>query len=181
MLGRKEETMKMIEQKEVKIMKKVPTDIDEVWKECLRMWRWISDKIRKMKKEDLDISSVFDLKREWLTKNDYDLSSILNECFFCTVSPTCRLCPGRKVDPTFDCVGQEYDFFTKPIKFYNKLRSLNRKRTNARKYWTIHGTIAGRKFAWNCAQKREIDLGYRNTFSEAVDEFEKRTKVKWYE
>jgi len=106
----------------------VPTKLDDVWKECLRMWRWISDQVRKGNSRDIN-----ELKSIWFNKEGYVESDICCGCFFCKYDQEengsmCSNCPGALVDPEFDCRYTEYDSFQEPIKFYNKLRSLNRKR-----------------------------------------------------
>ncbi len=99
--------------------------LDETWRLCLSMWRWIA----KQKKEGVG-TNVDNLKHEWLAKH-YP-RYVQNNCFFCGYAAVfCPKCPGRLVDESFLCDNTEYSYFGKPIKFYNKLVSLNRKRLKA--------------------------------------------------
>ena len=102
--------------------------LNETWRLCLSMWRWIA----KMKRNG-SVCSVLELKEIWLIKHGFGLGDIYLGCFFCEEGHhadigRCVNCPGRKVDQTFDCRYFEYNFQDKPIQFYNKLVSLNRKR-----------------------------------------------------
>ena len=109
--------------------------LTQTWTECLRMWRWIATKVRKGNsldvedlKEELDVE---DLKEEWARAHGFELE-LENDCFFCDYDEEhkddCTFCPGKKVDPEFDCRESDYHFSNKPIAFYNKLVALNRKR-----------------------------------------------------
>ena len=98
--------------------------LNKTWRLCLSMWRWIA----KQKKEysNLDVTC---LKKQWLREHDFERDSVQSDCFFCEHdNKYCRNCPGRKVDQCFDCQTYDYNYYRKPIAFYNKLRSLNRKR-----------------------------------------------------
>ena len=100
--------------------------LDKCWKNCMSMRRWIAEKRVE------GSVSVLDLKDEWLRKHNF--TDIWNSCFFCdyvvkeSTEHSCIGCPGKKVDPKFTCDHVEYSWSSYPIKFYNKLRSLNRKR-----------------------------------------------------
>jgi len=37
----------------------------------------------------------------------------------------CELCPGRVIDPTFDCCNSNYHYRHRPVAFYEKLFKLN--------------------------------------------------------
>ena len=101
--------------------------LNKTWRLCLSMWRWIAEQIRKY-----GYLSVSDLKKQWLREHGFKKDSIYNDCFFCEhgegYSSICGLCPGRKVDPHFNCENFDYSYCYEPIAFYNKLRALNRKR-----------------------------------------------------
>lgn len=109
--------------------------LDETWKNCLSMWRWIAKE-----KENENADGVWALKRQWIEENDLETHEVQNKCFFCEydrensgINPdrhtdSCPDCPGSIVDPSFDCYHPDYDFEADPIAFYNKLVSLNRKR-----------------------------------------------------
>ncbi len=103
--------------------------LDETWKRCLSMWRWIA-KQRKSGRQQ----TVPGLKCEWLQVNDPH-AHLGADCYFCEYMEThrsqgkdkCPGCPGCRVDPTFSCLGTPYDYHD-PIKFLRKLEQLNRKR-----------------------------------------------------
>jgi len=97
--------------------------LDKTWRLCLSMWRWIA----KQKREGRDME-INGLKAEWLRKKGIT-EDIQGNCFFCHYCPGhCGACPGKKVDPSFECTNDAYQYYDKPIAFYNKLVSLNRKR-----------------------------------------------------
>ncbi len=105
--------------------------LDQTWKLCLSMWRWIAKQIREGSEK-----SVAELKAQWATKHGYE--ELHNLCFFCAwVKPAGRYCagdcPGEKVEKNFDCNNAKYDYEDEPIAFCNKLVSLNRKRLAKRK------------------------------------------------
>lgn len=103
--------------------------LDETWRLCLKMWRWIA----KMWREGTKLS-VRQLKAQWLLEHGYEDGELDENCFFCEYyishRGTCYIaCPARKIDSGFLCTThKEYRWDEKPIAFYNKLRSLNRKR-----------------------------------------------------
>jgi hypothetical protein len=111
--------------------------LEETWKNCLSMWRWIAKEVRKGNKK-----YPSDLKTEWLAKHGIEKDEIYNDCFFCehaathatrnAAAITCPTCPGSRADKTFDCQHEDYCFSKNPIAFYNKLRALNRKRLKAK-------------------------------------------------
>lgn len=114
--------------------------LDETWRLCLSMWRWIA----KQKKEDSSAKSWL-IKDEWLEKHGYKEDDISCSCFFCDYAEPrkktydesmCTYCPGNKVDKTLGrlwCQNKDIDWRDEPIVFYNKLRSLNRKRLTKKK------------------------------------------------
>jgi len=122
--------------------------LDETWKHCLSMWRWIARQIRKygIKKFDqlnnLDKTDFVDrLKGRWLCRHGFAEYGLQNDCFFCAYahrhwgySPICGECPATLIQPSFHCNDDEdvecfkHSYCIHPIGFYNKLVSLNRKR-----------------------------------------------------
>lgn len=123
-------------------MKKL--SLDETWRLCLKMWKWIAKQIRKYKNfHQLSIAGkteiIFQLKRKWCRKNKYNTLNF--DCFFCEyaknssyTSRNCEEnCPARKIDKEFNCHNLKYDFIRRPITFYNKLVSLNKKRLAKKK------------------------------------------------
>jgi len=102
--------------------------LDECWEQSLAMWKHIAEHER-LNSGNLS-SEVPALKAQWM--RDRNLR-IYNDCFFCHYSlqlgdTRCRLCPGRLVDPEFDCENSEYDYIFNPHGFYAKLLELNAKR-----------------------------------------------------
>lgn len=97
--------------------------LNQTWVLCLRMWRhvakvWIEDGI-----------SVEILKMKWLNENGFGEDDILSSCFFCEhirYIVGCYSCPGRMVDPKFDCERPEYRHWSNPPAFYRELLRLNR-------------------------------------------------------
>ena len=123
--------------------------LNETWKECLRMWKWIVEQRQK----ELDaLDPVFLLKRRWLNNNDY--YGITNDCFFCKYAHKkdgygditipegsreikCSKCPGRLVAKRFSCQNMAYDWYFKPEKFYQKLLQVNQQRKQKRRKTTV--------------------------------------------
>lgn len=110
-------------------------NLEETWKNCLTMWGWIA---RRKRAEDE--RCVEDLKAEWLKKHGFrpegkDLNA---DCFFCEYivyhTGDCTLCPGCQVDENFFCTNDDYDYGYEPIKFYEKLVELNKKRLRKAKH-----------------------------------------------
>lgn len=100
--------------------------LKETWKDCMSLWGFIY-----RKKMAGDKRSVYKLKIEWTDKRE-QAGETHSMCFFCLYDAKrktgCATCPGVKVDPDFDCYNPLYNFNDNPVAFYNKLRSLNRKR-----------------------------------------------------
>ena len=109
--------------------------LDETWRLCLSMWRWIAKQKREGSRKRTDV-----LKREWLRLHKIPTDAQPNNaCYFCEYNnehnrggnqdtDTGCTCPGNRIDKKFDCCHSEYHFYKHPIAFYNKLVSLNRKR-----------------------------------------------------
>lgn len=99
--------------------------LNKSWELCLKQWAWIAKQIRAG--DDRYINTI---KEAWLKEKGF--KNIYADCFFCEYTyPSksgCNVCPGRKIDKTFDCENIEYDYENKPLKFYAKLKELNRKR-----------------------------------------------------
>lgn len=102
--------------------------LGKTWTLCLRMWKWIAEQI----KENPTLP-VNNLKWQWLERNGFNPLEIFERCFFCQYAilhngcMNCD-CPGKLVDMKFSCIDTRYDYEDEPIKFYQKLLSLNRKR-----------------------------------------------------
>ncbi len=99
----------------------------KTWQECLRMWKWIAENYKNG--DEID-----DLKIEWLKKHDIAEDEISVDCFFCEYCDgKCEnrygpRCPGVQVNRRFTCHSLTYGFRRKPVKFYQKLVELNKKR-----------------------------------------------------
>ncbi len=104
------------------------TNLDRCWKNCLRMWKWISENwARGM--------TVDTMKEDWLARHRFK-RGVYNDCFFCeymdehreqTKHGTCDGCPGALVSRRFHCMNATH-CFTKPKAFYAKLLQLDAKR-----------------------------------------------------
>lgn len=125
--------------------------LEETWEQCEKMWNWISRRYQYLILFPKH-PSVSDLKWQWLQKNYSSSTEECPEalCFFCeyavimeerydflkgsrmtwSLKDVCRYCPGRKVDPTFDCQDKQkgYHWERNPVQFAAKIRELNRKR-----------------------------------------------------
>lgn len=102
--------------------------LDKIWENCLAMWKWVVWKL-VIGIVTGSRAGVLSLKIQWVEKNNFN--NLHSNCFFCDalVSPrSCSNCPGTKVDPNFNCWNPKYSYTNHPIRFYMKLRSLNRKR-----------------------------------------------------
>lgn len=104
--------------------------LNETWVLCLRMWKWIAGQKRKG-----NIKCVPILKEQWLKEHGFGRKKIRADCFFCEYAfqhreafDTCKSCPGQIINPRFACGNTTYDYQLKPIAFYKKLVSLNKKR-----------------------------------------------------
>ena len=98
--------------------------LTETWRLCLSMWRWIAKQVKAGSK-----LSVNQLKEQWVEKH-WPGKDIQDNCFFCeySIADGCPTCPGVLVDERFDCDNEDCHWFHNPIKFNNKLVSLNKKR-----------------------------------------------------
>jgi len=105
--------------------------LNQTWKECLRMWKWIAG--QRNKGSTLDVEG---LKEQWLVDHGYDPGVIYFQCFFCGYAGIrqhgdfccVNRCPGRLVSERFDCVADAYHYKYESIKFYQKLLELDAKR-----------------------------------------------------
>jgi hypothetical protein len=73
--------------------------------------------------------SIRELKARWLKANGFPIDYIIEEnCFFCDYGDAkgCSQCPGKLVDPDFNCENPDYDYINKPPAFYRELLRLNR-------------------------------------------------------
>lgn len=108
---------------------------DDLWRECLKCWRWIVKQLKKYPD-----ANVVRLKAEWMKTHGY--VNITHNCLFCESTlwwepfepnecerQDCWYCPAKFVDPTFNCEHADgYEWSLYPAEFYEKLKSLNEKR-----------------------------------------------------
>ncbi|MHC4397755.1 MAG: hypothetical protein ACYS1A_19090 [Planctomycetota bacterium] len=110
--------------------------LDETWKKCLSMWRWIAKQKRKG-----CATPVWWLKTQWMEEHGYEDEEIEENCFFCDYAnhrqedceEDCDSCPARMVEKDFNCQDEVHHWARNPIVFYNKLVLLNRKRLAKKK------------------------------------------------
>jgi hypothetical protein len=106
--------------------------LDQTWEQCLKMWKLIS-----LCKGRGTNKSIDELKIEWLSKTK--IRVLQDNCFFCEKAmkdsqkrklawfyPSCNTCPAKKVDNSFNCLNNDYNFKGEPRKFYAKLKELNK-------------------------------------------------------
>lgn len=109
------------------------TELDRCWKNCLRMWKWVS----KNWKPGMAVDS---LKEQWLSDHRFT-RSIDSDCFFCEYHVAhgggsrryrggsfCANCPGGYVSKSFSCSNPSYSYGCNPKAFYRKLLQLDAKR-----------------------------------------------------
>lgn len=96
--------------------------LNETWKRCLRMWRWI---VKEWEKDNTQIVGI--LKEIWLEKYDPD-ANLEYDCYFCNyyMESNCSNCPPVLVNKKFRCWNSSYSFDCKPNKFLAKLEQLNK-------------------------------------------------------
>lgn len=114
--------------------------LDQTWKNCLRMWKWIAETWKPG-------MNVCTLKRQWLKKFWKKEKNPHVECFFCEYNQYnlcnirgvddpfhsgCQQCPGILVSTRFHCGRTTYYYRDKPKKFYQKLLQLDVKRRKRR-------------------------------------------------
>ena len=118
--------------------------LDEIWSECIRMWRWIVKMIKAG-----DERPVVILKREWIILNGY-MGAVRLNCFFCHFvfqgpkSPKTkyidgldcenywRNCPAKRISKSFYCTRLDYAYEEYPKAFLAELLRLNKIRTSSR-------------------------------------------------
>ena len=102
--------------------------LDETWKYCLAMYKWIARQCELLLSAPTVIS-IGRLKCKWLEEHGF--SNIEFDCFFCDYRVEkhrmdCRACPGKKVDRNFSCIDSLYSYYGQPTLFYKKLLELNK-------------------------------------------------------
>ena len=97
--------------------------LDMAWDLCLEQWDWIKAQIEAGSK-----LSAITLKCQWCRENGFE--DIDYNCFFCEYDNQfrpggCVNCPGRLVDPEFNCHKGKYHYEYKPLAFHAELVRLN--------------------------------------------------------
>ena len=96
--------------------------LDETWKQCLKMWRWIVRQLRER-----PYANIGSLKREWLDSHGFGDVALDSDCFFCEwADGDCGKCPGVKVRKDFECMDTDYDFANEPAAFLREITRLNK-------------------------------------------------------
>lgn len=109
------------------------TKLDRCWKNCLRMWKWVSE--NREPNDDTDV-----LKKRWLRQHGFKREIPAN-CFFCEYyrengggerkyrgDKYCANCPAGYVSKSFSCTSEAYSYENRPKAFYRKLLQLDAKR-----------------------------------------------------
>jgi len=118
--------------------------LDETWHYCLEMWKSIGEKKpRGGYRLGGSPNNIHDAKVNWLRENGFDPACIASQCFFCDYisrydDPSCNNCPGREIDPKFDCIDDRYCYYASPKKFYAKLVKLNKIRLHQIPHQSLH-------------------------------------------
>ena len=99
--------------------------IDEIWKQCIKMWRWIVRQI-----EAGDERTIHKLKRTWLQEHGFS-PSIHGACFFCESCTNCGNCPGAIIDECFSCFRDDIAYNLHPKAFLKELFHLDNIRRTA--------------------------------------------------
>ena len=111
-------------------MLKRKLSLDETWRRCLKMWKWIV--------ENSDNDDVPCLKKRYFQENRR-FKEPEELCYFCEYDEhhykkiTCETCPGRMIDESFDCCDSDYYYKDRPKVFYKKLLELDKKRRAVKK------------------------------------------------
>ncbi len=114
------------------------TKLDRTWKNCLRMWKWISENLPERFDERFDNkkSAVVELlKSQWLRQNGFT-KHLEEDCFFCEYdmrngdvdADACDNCPMKIINRQSGCCAKKYHYRKQPKAFYEKLLELDAKR-----------------------------------------------------
>ncbi len=116
-------------------------ELDRSWKNCLRMWKWISENLPDWFSEssnDIKDFVIDALKQNWLKKNKFT-KKVAQDCFFCAYDVKhgneCESCPAGLVKRGFHCTDLNYHFTYNPVEFYNEIVRLNSKRRSQCLNW----------------------------------------------
>ena len=92
------------------------------WDLCMEQWDWIKAEI-----EAGNTDTIKNLKDRWMKGHEHE--RVFNNCFFCDYdhvagARACSKCPGRLVDPNFNCQKSAYDYADNPLAFHAELTRL---------------------------------------------------------
>jgi hypothetical protein len=119
------------------------TNLDKTWKNCLGMWKWIIKQIDTVyKNRSVRHGELWELVDELKSKYlrfYFPKRKLACNCFFCQYSidnqdKGCGYCPGRLVNPKFNCSNTSYHYQDSPHAFYRKLLQLNAQRKASSKH-----------------------------------------------
>ena len=110
------------------------TVLDRSWKNCLKMWKWITKNLPlaflELSREEQE-EIINKLKRQWVKENKFT-NYIAQYCFFCEYDRNhkydCSTCPARLVEPHFHCDDDLQSYRFDPLNFYIRMLELNIKR-----------------------------------------------------
>ena len=114
-------------------MKKKKLTLVEAWKYCMEQWEYVHEKLKRAR-----VKTVQDLKMEWAKAHGHNVEAA---CFFCEYATqhgdgfyqSCAECPGKKIDPDFNCKNPDYRWDYRGNSFYNKLQELYKIRRSKKK------------------------------------------------
>ena len=99
-------------------------NLDKTWKLCKSMWRWIAEHIDEYE-GDVQMAKIAWLGNHGFSGDEWPAEA----CFFCDYAEReegrCDSCPGKFVDPKFDCYNWDYRYTIRPKEFYNKIRRMD--------------------------------------------------------
>ena len=109
--------------------------LDKAWKNCLKMWEWITNNLPEgfsEATEEIKDFIIDHLKKDWLKDNNYK-RNIEQNCFLCEYNSKqkenedCENCPAILACPEhpFHCTDEEHNYAYEPILFYKELMDRN--------------------------------------------------------
>ena len=96
--------------------------LDKIWDLEIAQYTYVAEHYKP------GVNTVDDLKTEWLEKNGF--ADLECGCFFCQYTKDkggaeCELCPGKLVDPDFNCGHPDYKWDSKPVALLAEFKRLN--------------------------------------------------------
>lgn len=118
-------------------------NLEQTWENCVTLWRRVVERRRTVNLEQTwencvvtcrgtEKDRVSTLKSQTLSEMGYNPANVLAYCFFCVYDEEhrtdprtrCSTCPGRLVDPEFNCVHLDYCWSDYPEAFLEKIEEL---------------------------------------------------------